>query len=118
MGMPNLPPDISTNINIDRKGLVKLLLMSIALEEVSLSHILNVEGEMMQLYIKKLKNNPYFRCQDLIKFNRNISDTLRIILEKEKTLKDKLYQVIQYEDDFDCDFDNDDCHCPNCEKCN
>ena len=54
MGMPNLPPEISTNIKIDRKGLVNLLMMSIALEELSLAHILNAEGELMQLYLKDL----------------------------------------------------------------
>lgn len=102
MGMPNLPQDISTNIDIDRKGLVDLLLISIALEEISLSHVLNAEGELMQLFIKKLKCQRCVKNDDIIKFIRSISDSLRIILEKEKTLKDKLINVINFNDDQDC----------------
>lgn len=99
--MPNIPEKICTNINIDRKGLVDLLLISIALEELSLSHILNAEGEVMQLLIKELKSNKKINPHDLIKMNRSVSDTLRIVLEKEKTLKDKLIEVLHFNEDID-----------------
>lgn len=106
--MPNLPSDICTNIDIDNEGLIKLLLISIALEEISLSHILNAEGELMQLYIKKFKCGQCVKFDELIKFNRSISETLRLLLEKEKTLKDKLINVINLYDDIKCidQFDN------------
>jgi hypothetical protein len=99
MGMPNIPNEICTNIDIDRNGLVDLLLMSIALEELSLAHIINSEGELMQLYIKKLRYECGFNKDELLKLNRSISETMRIVLEKEKTLKEKLYNVIQFNDD-------------------
>jgi len=101
--MPNLPPDISTKIKIDHDGLIKLLLISIALEEISLSHILNAEGELMQLFIKELKSQKHLSHYDLIKMNRSVSDTLRVVLEKEKTLKDKLIEVLHFNEDIDYD---------------
>lgn len=101
--MPNIPEDICTNININRKELVDLFLISIALEELSLSHILNAEGELMQLLIKDLQCQKHIRHEELIKMNRSVSDTLRIVLEKEKTLKDKLIEIIRFSEDIDCD---------------
>lgn len=101
--MPNIPEKICTNININRKDLVDLLLISIALEELSLSHIINAEGEVMELFIKELKCHKQISSYDLIKMNRSVSDTLRIVLEKEKTLKDKLIEVLHFNEDIDCD---------------
>lgn len=97
--MPNIPENICSNININRKDLIDLLLISIALEELSLSHILNSQGELMQLVIKQLKCEKHFNSYELIKFNRNMSETLRLILEKEKILKEKLIQVIHFNED-------------------
>lgn len=102
MSMPNIPSDISTDININRQGLIDLLLISIALEELSLSHIMNAEGELMQLFIENAKCVIQLKKDDLIKLNRSVSDTLRLVLEKEKTLNEKLRQVIQFYEDLDC----------------
>ncbi|MCK9536558.1 MAG: hypothetical protein M0R05_03030 [Bacilli bacterium] len=99
MGMPNLPSDISTTIKIDHKGLVKLLLMSIALEELSLSHILNAQGDMMQKYLKSLRCYPCIQYIDIIKYNRTVAETLRVLLEKEKTLREKMIRIIEYDQD-------------------
>jgi len=96
--MPNLPPDISTKIKIDHDGLIKLLLISIALEEISLSHILNAEGELMQAFIRSIKCKPC-KFEEIYKFNRSISDTLQILLDKEKTLKEKLTKVVNFDED-------------------
>lgn len=97
--MPNIPDSICTDIKIDNKGLMNLLLISIALEELSLAKILNSEGEMMQTYLRKIKCD-HFRKDDLIRLNKSVNETLRIVLEKEKTLQEKLRQVIDFYDDI------------------
>ncbi|TCP69435.1 hypothetical protein [Baia soyae] len=44
MSQANIP-NISPNINVTREDAINLLLSSIALEELGLSHILNAEGK-------------------------------------------------------------------------
>lgn len=110
MQTQNIPSEISTDVNIKKTDLNKLLLLSIALEEISLSHILNAQGEIIQAYLKHHKCPTHIKIEELIKVNRNVAETLRILLEKEKTLKDKLLYVIQ----FDEESDEDDHYCYRC----
>jgi hypothetical protein len=48
MSMPNIP-DITPDIDLKREDVINLLLTSIALEEIGISHILNAEGEKLQI---------------------------------------------------------------------
>lgn len=109
MGMPNIPSEITTDVNIDKKDLTKLLLISIALEEISLSHLLNTQGEIIQAYLHHHKCPTHIKLDELLKVNRNVAETLRILLEKEKTLKDKLLYVIQFDEES-----SDDHYCYRC----
>jgi|SRR5690554_3180360 len=96
MSMTNIPPHICTDINIDRKGLVDLLLISIALEELSLAHIINAEGELLQEFICEKRVTK----ENLIKVNRSVSEILRLVLEKENALIEKLRYIIQFNEDY------------------
>ncbi|SFX30094.1 hypothetical protein SAMN04487866_10410, partial [Thermoactinomyces sp. DSM 45891] len=53
MSQANIP-NISPNISITREDAVNLLLSSIALEELGLSHIINAEGEKLQYVLGTL----------------------------------------------------------------
>ena len=55
MSMPQIP-DINPSIHLKREDVVTLLLASVALEEMSLSHILNAEGEKLRLYSRRQPN--------------------------------------------------------------
>ena len=55
MSQPNLP-NISPEINLSRTQVIDLLLASIAMEELSLAHILNAEGEKLQFALGTLPN--------------------------------------------------------------
>ena len=103
LGMPNIPEEFCTDIKIDGKGIVKLLLLSIALEELSLSNILNTEGELLQSFLKKIKCSPCFNPEEIIKINRSLCDTIRLLLEKERVLKEKLIEVLHYNEDISYD---------------
>lgn len=53
MSLPTIP-DITPEITLDRCKTINLLLSSIAMEEIGLSHILNAEAEKLQMFIKSL----------------------------------------------------------------
>lgn len=130
MGMPNLPPEYKTDVKIAHHDIIDLLLISIALEELSLAHILNAEGEIIQTFLdnENCSSHPSRHCspsssrhcsssssshcsssssrhcspppsrQELLKLNRSVTDLLKYVSSKEKTLQEKLENVIQYEE--------------------
>lgn len=110
MSMPNIP-DIDPNITLNRCQTIELLLSSIALEEIGLSHILNAEGEKLQLF---LKTNP--KClTDFIKINDSVHKTLRTIVKSQILLHFKLEDAITL-DREECHKKPDKCKCKHCCK--
>lgn len=89
MGMPNIP-DIDPCINLSYYDTIKLLITSIALEELSLSHILNAEGDKLQLGLKMAKN-----LNDLFSLNNHINKTLRNIVKNQLLLHMKLEDTME-----------------------
>ena len=84
MSMPNIP-DIDAKIRIDLEDTIALLIASVALEEIGISHILNAEGEKIQKATK-------LACtvRELVKVNSGVNDLLYTITHKEDTLLRKL----------------------------
>lgn len=89
MSLPTIP-DITPEITLDRCKTINLLLSSIALEEIGLSHILNAEAEKLQTFIKK------YPCDfhGYLKMNESINKTLRTIVKSQILLQFKLEDVI------------------------
>ncbi len=92
MSMPNIP-DINPEISLCRQEVINLLLSSIAMEELSLSHIINAEGKKMQAFLEKSEfcNHP----NDLIAINESIHKTLEGIEKIENLLVNKLKSIIE-----------------------
>ncbi|TJZ99680.1 hypothetical protein FA950_30105 [Bacillus thuringiensis] len=88
MSLPNLP-DITPNISLTRQEAINLLLSSIAMEEIGLSHILNAEGEKLQHFMKQ-KNQ---KICEYIAINRSVNDTLKTIVKSQLLLQLKLEEV-------------------------
>lgn len=110
MSLPNIP-DIDPKITLDRCKTIELLLSSIALEEIGLSHILNAEGEKLQLF---LKTGP--ECLgDFIKINDSVHKTLRTIVKSQILLHFKLEDVITL-DREECRKKPGKCKCKHCCK--
>lgn len=105
MSLPNIP-DINPEISLNRKDAINLLLTSIAMEEISISHILNAEGEKIQFVLKQKPS-----IVDLIKINQSLEKTLRSLIKKEILLLNKLESVLDLinekisEDDNGADFE-------------
>ncbi|SDZ10970.1 hypothetical protein [Thermoactinomyces sp. DSM 45892] len=96
MSYPNIP-NISPNINLTRDDAINLLLSSIALEELGLSHIINAEGEKLQYVLGTLPGissalNP--TLTDLLVINQSVKDTINVIAKKEWILNEKLENVL------------------------
>src|SRR5690625_3291915 len=102
--MPNLP-NITPEITLSRCETINLLLSSIAMEEMGLSHILNAEGEKLQSFLKQkhLCSEHYFQI------NESVHLTLRNIIKSQLLLQLKLEDVVTLEKKC--------CSCKRCDSC-
>lgn len=104
MSMPNIPT-ITPTIDIDRGQVINLLLASIALEELSLAHIVNAEAEKIQAVLGTLEGGPddvvAATIGDLFDVNRSAERMLRAVIKKEMLLQFKLEDTIDLLDNED-----------------
>ncbi|HPY36559.1 MAG TPA: hypothetical protein PLH38_01885 [Clostridia bacterium] len=91
MSMPTIP-DIKPSIDISFEDTVKLLLASIALEELSLAHIMNAEAEKVQEIIKQSCGNKLY---DLLAIDKSVERILRDVIKKEILLEFKFENVLE-----------------------
>lgn len=100
MGMPTIP-DIKPKIEITIEETIKLLLASIALEELSLAHIMNAEAEKIQEVMKCPSSD---KLHDLICIDKDVEKVLRDVIKKEILLEFKFENILELIDkDFkDC----------------
>lgn len=92
MSMPNIP-DINPNINLCKEDVISLLLASVALEEIGLSHIINAEGEKIQCITDDCKCAN--KLDDLIKIDKSVQTTLRDVIKKEILLEFKFENILE-----------------------
>lgn len=88
MSLPNIP-NITPTISLKRCETIELLLSSIALEEIGLSHIMNAEGEKLQSFLKHCPRD----INDYTRINESINKTLRTIVKSQIMLQFKLEEV-------------------------
>ncbi len=80
---------------------INLLLSSIAMEELSLSHIINSEGEKLQYILGTLTNNDNenipppsnVTISDILAINTSINTTLTTVAENQILLTHKLKEI-------------------------
>ncbi|MDQ0417308.1 hypothetical protein J2Z48_001481, partial [Croceifilum oryzae] len=97
MSQSNIP-NITPTISITRDDAVNLLLSSIALEELGLSHIINAEGEKLQYILGTLPGisaPQVASISDLLLINSSVRDTIREVAKKEWILQEKLETVLE-----------------------
>ncbi len=91
MGMPNIP-DIKPCIKISLEDTIELLLASIAMEELSLAHIMNAEAEKIQEVVKGCGCN---KLADLLCIDKSVERILRDVIKKEMLLEFKFENVLE-----------------------
>lgn len=101
MSMPSIPEDI----DITRKIAINTVIVSIAMEELSLAHILNAEGEKLQYVLGTLgtRDPGEITVCDVMEVNKSIRKTLRDVIKAEMLLDLKLEEAADLIKDEDED---------------
>ncbi|NEX80099.1 hypothetical protein G4Z05_14655 [Bacillus thermocopriae] len=94
MSQPNVP-NITLQVSINRDDVINLLLASIAMEEISLAHIINAEGEKIQYAIETMPG-PEATLDQLLDVNDSVQDMLAMVIKRELLLENKLKQAIDF----------------------
>ena len=88
MSLPTFP---QIDPPLTREGSLNEIISSIAAEELSLSHILNAEGEKLQYVLGTLPGlGEAAAFEEVMKVNRSVQDTLSAVMEQQSLLTAKL----------------------------
>ncbi|MFB5762613.1 hypothetical protein [Paenibacillus medicaginis] len=96
MSQANIP-NITPTITITREDAITLLIVSIAMEELGLSHILNAEGEKLQYVLGTLSDTippPNVTLDVLLAVNDSIRKTIKETTKKDWILSNKLQKAL------------------------
>ncbi|GAB1532161.1 MULTISPECIES: hypothetical protein [Brevibacillus] len=94
MSQANIP-NITPTITVTRDDAINLLLTSIAIEELSLGHIIHAEAEKMQYAIGTLPGLTVpASVSDLLLVNASVRQTLQDVMKKEMLLQSKLDNIL------------------------
>jgi len=92
MSSPTLPD----YTKITREDAINQILLSIAMEEYGLSHIINAEGEKIQYVLGTLEGipGPGASVEDVINVNESVTDLLAQATETQRALVEKLKAAV------------------------
>ncbi|HHV12401.1 MAG TPA: collagen-like protein [Clostridiales bacterium] len=92
MSMPTFP-NISPEIT--REQALNMILASIAMEELGLSHIINAEGEKIQYVLKELSEHCGASIEEVIDVNKSVESLMEVVMQNQVFLKSKMDSVIE-----------------------
>ena len=79
-----------------REQALTMIIASIAMEELALSHILNAEGEKLQYILGTLSGcRPCADMQDVLAVNQSVAALLDVVLHNQMLLKSKLEKALE-----------------------
>ena len=94
MSMPSFPPN---GTDMTREDALTMIITSIAMEELALSHILNAEGEKLQYILGTLPGSSPCACpQDVLAVNKSVTALVEAVTQNQILLKNKLDLVLEY----------------------
>ena len=94
MSMPSFP---EIDQELTRERALDMILASIAMEELALSHIMNAEGEKLQYILGTLETSSGTEpdLNEILCVNQSISKVLDIVSQNQMLLKSKMESVLQ-----------------------
>lgn len=108
MSMPSIP-NMAPDIQIDREDAVNIILASIGMEELSLSHILNAEAEKIQYALGTLQvgtddaGNPVYSesltAAEVLEMNESAARVLRDVIKNQMLLGMKMEDIVEVASD-------------------
>ncbi len=94
MSFPNIP-DVTPSIDLTLEDAINLLLNSIALEEVSLSKLMDAETSKILCVLKDCEHKDSV-LQDAIKINESVDKTIQNMIKLQMLLQFKLENVKEF----------------------
>lgn len=96
MSMPNIP-NLNPNIEIDRNDAVNIILSSIGMEELSLSHLLNAEAEKIQFALGTLETaqGQPASIEQILETNRQAGKMVRDVIKNQMLLAMKMEDTVE-----------------------
>lgn len=94
MSMPSFPP---CGADITKDEALNMIVASIAMEELALSHIVNAEGEKLQ-YILGTLPGGHKTCastQEVLEVNQSVNKLLDTVMQSQMLLKGKLERTLE-----------------------
>lgn len=108
MSQPSIP-NITPVISITKRETITLLLSSIAMNELSMSHIINAEAEKIQAFVHYANHSHSIKTREFIQFNSSVSKLLEDVNMEQYLGLNKLDRIVHLIDNH---FDHS--HCNNC----
>ena len=93
MSLPTFPP-VNPDMTLDQS--LNMILASIAMEELGLSHIINAESEKIQYVLRKLDEESEDKpsLEDILAVNNSVKGVLNSIAQNQFILKSKMESAI------------------------
>ena len=94
MSMPSFPP---CGADMTKDEALTMIIASIAMEELALSHILNAEGEKLQYILGTLPGGPKIcvNSQEVLAVNKSVKDLLDTVMQNQMLLRGKLEMALE-----------------------
>lgn len=92
--MPQFP---SPNPELTREQALNMILSSIAMEELALSHILNAQGEKLSHVLNGSSCPGRSACpEDILAMNKSVTTLLEMVMQNQLILKIKMDRALEY----------------------
>lgn len=94
MSMPSFPP---CGADMTKDEALTMIIASIAMEELALSHIVNAEGEKLQYILGTLPGSrrPCASTQEILAVNQSAASLLDTVMQSQMLLKGKLEKALE-----------------------
>ena len=94
MSMPSFPP---CGADMTKDEALTMIIASIAMEELALSHIVNAEGEKIQYFLGTLPGGPKIcaSSQEILAVNKSVTELLDTVMQSQMLLKGKLEKALE-----------------------
>lgn len=119
MSMPSFPP---CGADMSKDEALTMIIASIAMEELALSHIVNAEGEKLQYVLGTLPGGrkPCPSTQEILAVNKSAAEVLDTVMQSQMLLKGKLEKALEAggyasTPEPPCPCESACPHCPPCE---
>lgn len=93
MSQPTIP-NMTPIVSLSKKDTISMLLSSVAMNEMAMSHLINAEAEKIQSFVKYSEEAKYIKTKDFINFNNSVSHFLEEATMEQWLNLNKLDRVI------------------------